>query len=45
MMVVERPEHELVAEPEWGIRGQMVHCQRRVHSMVGIEVRMMRKVR
>ena len=45
MMVVQKPEHEREAELEWGIGGQRVRCQRKGHSMVGIEVRMMRKVR
>ena len=36
VMAVERPEHGIVAEPEWGIGGQMVRCRRRVRSMVGI---------
>ena len=45
MMAVERPEHGLVAEPEWGIGGQMVHCQRRVRSKMGIEETVMLMVR
>ena len=45
MMVVERPEHGLGAEPEWGIEGQMVQYQRRVRSKVGIEEMVMMMVR
>ena len=41
VMAIERPEHGLVVEPEWGIKGQKVHCRRIRHSMVGIMVRMM----
>lgn len=40
-MVVQRPEHELEAELEWGIGGQKVRCQMREYSMVGMKVRMM----
>lgn len=45
MMAIERPEHGFVAELEWGIGGQMADCQKRVHSTVGIKVRMMMMVR
>lgn len=44
-MAVERPEHELGAEPEWGIEGQMVRYQRRVRSKMGIEEMVMMMVR
>lgn len=45
MVAFERPEHEIGAEPKWGIKGQMVQYQRRVRSKVGIEEMVMMMVR
>lgn len=44
MTAIERPEHGLVAEPEWGIGGQMVWYQRKVCSKVGIKEMVMMMV-
>jgi hypothetical protein len=44
-MAFERPEHEIGAEPKWGIEGQMVQCQMKVRSKVRIEEMVMMMVR